>query len=131
MGRIFRRPVVWIILVIIAAIALSSLFSSGPSYTKVDTSDMLAQLNSGNTQKVLVEDKEQTFSLDLNSPIKVKGTETDKIQAQVPASAIDDTYNQATKAKQDGKIAGSIDTKVTKDSVLLSLLVNLLPIAVL
>ncbi|HEX6498815.1 MAG TPA: ATP-dependent zinc metalloprotease FtsH [Micromonosporaceae bacterium] len=131
MGRIFRRPVVWIILVIIAAIALSSLFSSGPSYTKVDTSEMLAQLNSGNTQKVLVEDKEQTFSLDLKSPIKVKGTETDKIQAQVPASAIDETYNEATKAKQDGKIAGPIDTKVTKDSVLLSLLVNLLPIAVL
>ena len=35
--RFFRRPVVWIILVIAGAIALSSLFTNGPSYHKVDT----------------------------------------------------------------------------------------------
>ena len=43
--RFFRRPVVWIILVIIGAIALSSFFTSGPSYHKVDTSVALQQLN--------------------------------------------------------------------------------------
>ena len=39
---IFRRPVVWIILVIIGAIALSSFFTGGQEYTKVDTSVALA-----------------------------------------------------------------------------------------
>ncbi len=45
--RFFRRPVVWIILVIAGAIALSSLFTSGPSYHKVDTSVALDQLDTG------------------------------------------------------------------------------------
>src|SRR5215813_4348621 len=92
--RFFRRPWVWLVVVIIGAIALSTLFSGGPSYTKDNTS-------------------------------------TDKIQAQLPATAIDDFYKDANAAKAAGKIDGPIDTKVSKDSVLLGVLVNLLPIAVL
>jgi cell division protease FtsH len=129
--RFFRRPMVWIILVIIGALALSSLFTRGASYTKVTTSDVLAQLNSENVKKVLIEDKEQTIDLDLKSKATFNGTSTDKIQAQVPATAIDTVYNQIVDAKQKGQIQGTVDTKVTKDSVLLSLLLNLLPIAVL
>ncbi len=122
---------VWIILVIIGALALSSLFTRGASYTKVNTSDVLAQINSGNVHKVLIEDKEQTIDLDLKNKASIGGTTTDKIQAQVPATAIDTVYNQVIDAKQKGQIDGPVDTKVTKDSVLLSLLLNLLPIAVL
>jgi cell division protease FtsH len=129
--RFFRRPMVWIILVIIGALALSSLFTRGASYTRVNTSDVLAQINSGNVHKVLIEDKEQTIDLDLKTRATFGGTTTDKIQAQVPATAIDTVYNQVIEAKQKGQIDGAVDTKVTKDSVLLSLLLNLLPIAVL
>src|SRR5215813_10290813 len=129
--RFFRRPWVWLVVVIIGAIALSTLFSGGPSYTKVNTSDITAQLNSGNVQKVLIEDKEQTVDLDLKQKATFDNTSTDKIQAQLPATAIDDFYKDATAAKAAGKIDGPIDTKVTKDSVLLGVLVNLLPIAVL
>jgi cell division protease FtsH len=129
--RFFRRPWVWLVVVIIGAIALSTLFSGGPSYTKVNTSDIAAQLNSGNVQKVLIEDKEQTVDLDLKQKQTFDNTSTDKIQAQFPATAIDDFYKDATAAKAAGKIDGPIDTKVSKDSVLLGVLVNLLPIAVL
>jgi cell division protease FtsH len=129
--RFFRRPVVWIVLVIIAAIALSSLFTGGQSYTKVNTSDLLSQVSSGNVHKVLIEDKEQTVDLDLKTKASFNGTSTDKIQAQIPASAVGDTFKEINSAKASGKIDGPVDTKVTKDSVLLSLLVNLLPIAVL
>ena len=129
--RFFRRPWVWLVVVIIGAIALSTLFSGGPSYTKVNTSDIAAQLTSGNVQKVLIEDKEQTVDLDLKQKATFDNTSTDKIQAQLPATAIDDFYKDATAAKAAGKIDGPIDTKVTKDSVLLGVLVNLLPIAVL
>ncbi|MEN3310146.1 MAG: cell division protease FtsH [Micromonosporaceae bacterium] len=122
---------VWIILVIIGALALSSLFTRGASYTKVTTSDVLAQISSGNVHKVLIEDKEQTIDLDLKNKVSFNGTTTDKVQAQVPALAIDTVYNQLVEAKQKGQIDGAVDTKVTKDSVLLSLLLNLLPIAVL
>jgi cell division protease FtsH len=129
--RFFRRPMVWIILVIIGALALSSLFTRGASYTKVSTSDVLTQISSGNVHKVLIEDKEQTIDLDLKNRASFSGTTTDKIQAQVPATAIDTVYTQVVEAKQKGQIDGTVDTKVTKDSVLLSLLLNLLPIAVL
>ena len=129
--RFFRRPMVWIILVIIAAIALSSLFTRGASYQKVATSDLVAQINSGNVHKVLIEDKEQTIDLDLKKQATFSGTTTNKIQAQVPSSAIDSVYTTVMQAKQAGRIDGTVDTKVTRDSVLLSLLLNLLPIAVL
>ena len=122
---------VWIILVIIAAIALSSLFTRGASYQKVATSDLVAQINSGNVHKVLIEDKEQTIDLDLKKQATFSGTTTNKIQAQVPSSAIDSVYTTVMQAKQAGRIDGTVDTKVTRDSVLLSLLLNLLPIAVL
>jgi len=33
--RLFRRPVVWIIIVIVGAVVLSSLFTGGDSYKQV------------------------------------------------------------------------------------------------
>ena len=66
--RFFRRPVVWIILVIIGAIALSSFFTSGPSYQRVDTSIALERLNQPGITKAVVKDKEQTLQLDLAAP---------------------------------------------------------------
>jgi cell division protease FtsH len=129
--RFFRRPVVWIVLVIIGAIALSSLFTGGQSYTQVTTSEILNQVNSGNVKKALLEDKEQTVDLDLKNSITVNGSATNKIKAQIPALSVDTVFDQLNKARADGKIAETVDTKVTKESVLLGLLVNLLPIAVL
>ena len=58
--RFFRRPVVWIIMVIIGAIALSSFFTGRDNYTEVETSVALDRLNSGGIQKVLIEDREQS-----------------------------------------------------------------------
>ncbi|NJC69188.1 ATP-dependent metallopeptidase FtsH/Yme1/Tma family protein [Planosporangium thailandense] len=124
--RFFRRPVVWFIIVILGAIAASTLFTGGATYKKVDTARALAELQSGNVKKVLVEDKEQTIDLDL----KQKVDNTDKIQAQVPALAMGTIYNELNTLKSQDKIA-SWDTKVTKDSVVVGLLFNLLPIGVL
>jgi cell division protease FtsH len=129
--RFFRRPVVWIVLVIIGAIALSSLFTGGQTYTQVNTSDALAQLNNNNVHKALIEDKEQTVDLDLKTAVTFNGASTNKIKAQVPALAVNDVFKSIADAKKSGSIDGTVDTKVTKDSVLLGLLVNLLPIAVL
>jgi cell division protease FtsH len=129
--RFFRRPVVWIILVIIGAIALSSFFTSGPSYTKVDTSLAYAQMRSGNADKALIQDKEQTLNLDLKTKIKVKGSETNKIQAQFPAYTGPSLQAELDKLQGEGKLDKGWSTDVTQDSVFLSLLINLLPIAVL
>jgi cell division protease FtsH len=124
--RFFRRPVVWIFLVIGGAIALSLLFTGGTAYKKVDTSAMLQQLKAGNAKKVLIEDKEQTVSLQLKAPVNG----SDKIQAQVPADSMDEIFDDVNNLVAEGKV-GTVDTKVTKDSVFVGLLVNLLPIGVL
>jgi len=130
--RFFRRPVVWIILVIIGAIALSSFFTSGPSYHKVDTSVALEQLNvKGGIKKAVFKDKEQTLQLDLENRAKFGDTETDKIQAQYPYEVGDDIWDDILKAQSDGRIQGPVNTEVSGDNVFLTLLVNLLPIAVL
>jgi cell division protease FtsH len=129
--RFFRRPVVWIILVIAGAIALSSLFTNGPSYHKVDTSVALDQLNTGQMKKVTFQDKEQTLQIDLAQPAKFGDTDTDKISAQFPAEAGLTTWNEVLAAKSEGRVSGNVTTTVSSDSVLLTLLVNLLPIVLL
>ncbi|MFB9413315.1 ATP-dependent zinc metalloprotease FtsH [Dactylosporangium matsuzakiense] len=128
--RLFRRPVVWILLVIIGAIVLSSFFTSGPSYTKADTSLVLDQLRSGNASKAVIQDKEQTLNLDLKNKIKVKGTETNKIQGQFSAQSADELQNELSNLKSQEKL-GDFNVNVTQDNIFISLLINLLPIAVL
>jgi cell division protease FtsH len=129
--RFFRRPVVWIILVIAGAIALSSLFTNGPSYHKVDTIVVVDQLDRGGIEKATIQDKEQTLELDLAQPQQFGDTKTDKISAQYPADASNTIFTDVQKAKAAGKITGGYTTTVSSDSVLLTLLVNLLPIVLL
>ena len=92
--RFFRRPVVWIILVIVGAIALSSLFTGGGGYQKVDSSVAFSELQSGNIKKVVIADKEQTIRLDLPAKKTFQGKSTDKIEAQYPAEAGDEIWDQ-------------------------------------
>jgi cell division protease FtsH len=129
--RFFRRPVVWIILVIIGAIALSSFFTSGPSYQRVDTSVALARLNQPNIKEALIKDKEQTLQLVLTSPERFEGQETTRIETQYPYEASNQILSAVQQAKSAGRITGNYDATVSGDSILLSLLVNLLPIAIL
>jgi len=129
--RFYRRPVVWIILVIIGAIALSSFFTSGPSYTKADTSVVYEQLRAGNADRAVIQDKEQTINVDLKNKIRVKGTDTNKIQGQFPAGTGGSLQTELDNLQSGGKLSKGWTTEVTQDSVFLSLLINLLPIAVL
>jgi cell division protease FtsH len=85
--RFFRRPVVWIILVIIGAIALTQLFTGGPSYQKVDTSVALDQLHTAKINKVVVQDKEQTIKIDLAS-IRTRSAGTSGPRSRTPRPTI-------------------------------------------
>jgi cell division protease FtsH len=132
--RFFRRPVVWIILVIAGAIALSSLFTGGPSYHRVDTSVALQQLNNGpkdSISEVVFQDKEQTLQINLAQSQKFGDTTTNRIEAQFPSEVGDQIWNDVQNAQTAQRINGPVDTQVSGDNVLLSLLVNLLPIVLL
>ncbi len=129
--RFFRRPVVWIILVIIGVVALSSFFTSGPSYQRVDTSVALERLNQGNIKKVVQKDKEQTLQIDLAQSERIDGKNTDKIETQYPYEVTREIWEDVQQAKAAGRISGTVNATVSGDNILLSLLINLLPIAIL
>nr|BFE67302.1 hypothetical protein GCM10020092_006030 [Actinoplanes digitatis] len=129
--RFFRRPVVWIILVIIGAIALSTFFTNGPSYQRVDTSVVLERLNQPGIKNVIQKDKEQTLQLELATPERFDSKTTDKIETQYPYEVGDEIWNDAQEAKKAGRVTGTVDTTVSGDGVLLNLLFSLLPVAIL
>src|SRR4051812_8279164 len=129
--RFFRRPVVWIILVIIGVIALSSFFTSGPSYQRVDTSVAQERLNQPGIKKVVIKDKEQTLQIDLAQSERFEGKTTDKIETQYPYDTTQVIWQDVQEAKTAGRITGTINTTVSGDNILFSLLINLLPIAIL
>src|SRR6266540_1380043 len=118
--RFFRKPLFWFVLAILGALLLSTLFTGGGDYKKVDTSVAMAQLDANNVKKVKLEDKEQVLSLDLKD--SVQGTR--KVQASVPAEAIDEIYKEI----RDKHI--KYDVAVTQESVFVSILITLLPVVV-
>ncbi len=129
--RFFRRPVIWISLVILGAIALSTFFSTGPSYHRVDTSVALERLNGDGIKKVVQQDKEQTLRIDLVRPEKFGDTTTDRIETQYPYEAGREIWSQVQAAKAAKRVTTTYDSTVSSESILFSLLVNLLPIAIL
>ncbi|HEX3731385.1 MAG TPA: ATP-dependent metallopeptidase FtsH/Yme1/Tma family protein, partial [Mycobacteriales bacterium] len=124
--RFFRRPLFWIILVILAALLIGPLFTGGDDYKKVDTSVALAQIDRNNFNWVKVEDKEQLLTLRLKKA--VNGHK--RIQASYPSGASRPIFDLLrTKQSQNNKV--KFDTKVSKDNVFVTLLISVLPIAIL
>ncbi|GAA2518800.1 ATP-dependent zinc metalloprotease FtsH [Pilimelia columellifera] len=128
--RFFRRPVVWIVLVIIGAIALSSFFTGGPSYHTVTTSEIRTQLDAGGISKAVILDKEQILQLDLKDERTFGRTKTKLIEGTYPSGAEGDIYQLVVAAQKNGKV-DTYDAKINEDSLLVSLLLNLLPIVFL
>jgi cell division protease FtsH len=124
--RFVRRPLFWIIVVIMGALLLGSIFTGGDDYKKVDTSVALAQIDKGNYTSVKVEDKEQR--LQINTRDAVKGSK--KIQASYPYEAGDEIFALLRTQQTEGKNV-VYDAKVTKESIFVTLLVTLLPIIIL
>src|SRR4051794_30223601 len=121
--RFFRRPVVWIILVIIGAIALSSFFTSGPSYQRVDTSVALERLNQPGITKAVIKDKEQTLQIDLAEAQDFNGKSTKKIETQYPYEVTTQIWSAVQQAKSAGRVTSTYNAQVSGDSIFLSLLV--------
>src|SRR3981189_3749630 len=101
------------VLAVVGAIALSSFFTGGQEYTKVDPSAARGELSSGNVVKAVLEDREQNLVLDLKTKIDVKGVQTTHINAQVPAASGNSVWAECNTLEASGKLP-VFDTKVTK-----------------
>jgi len=119
--RYFRGPLVWVALVVLVVVAYTGLFHSDGGYKKVSTSEVVTAINSGNVDPAakldnVLLDKEQRVELRLKSGDKIS------------ASFLPDQGVQLANRLNDASVR--YDVKVTRDNVLLSLLISLLPIAI-
>lgn len=131
--RLFRRPLVWIVLIILGVVLAGSLFTNGSEYIEADTVVANKQLEDGNVSKALVKDKEQVVEYDLKKDIKVDsdgkaakdGDPTSKIEAYYPASTIGGVYDKVVKKVPNYNI------EVTQESMFVSFLINMIPIVLI
>nr|WP_280101500.1 ATP-dependent zinc metalloprotease FtsH [Stackebrandtia nassauensis] len=135
----FRRPLVWIILIILGAVIAGSLFTSGSEYTEAQTVVADKQIDGDNVKKAVLKDKEQVIEFDLKKSVKLNdegklddnGEATKKIQAYYPAQVIGDTWEEINGKADNSTAVGDYNTEVTQESVLMAFLINLLPIAII
>jgi cell division protease FtsH len=121
--RFFRRPLFWIVLVVLGGLLLTTVLSGNTEYKKVDTAVALQQLQDGNVSKAQLQDREQMLRLDL----KKDADGTKKVEASIPAQSVGDVFTTLQQARQrDSSLA--YDVKVTQDNIFVNLLVSLIPI---
>ncbi|WP_222192487.1 ATP-dependent zinc metalloprotease FtsH [Modestobacter italicus] len=126
--KLVRNVWFWIAIVVVLGLVGSSFFRGNGGYDEVSTSTALDQLASGNVSSVTINDKEQTLDLDLENPVDGSS----QITASYPLGASDDVFDLVRGAgDEDGGGAGSFDTNVTQDNLLVSILVSFLPFVLL
>lgn len=114
-----------IVAVILVAIYAFSVLTDGTrGYDEVDTSVAVKQLDDGNVREAQINDREQELLLTLRSDISVDGKDgVSKVVARYPARTGGAIFDKVEKAHPD-----SFTTKVSKDSILGSLLVTIVPL---
>ncbi|MFC6237041.1 ATP-dependent zinc metalloprotease FtsH [Longivirga aurantiaca] len=121
--RFFRGPIVWIGVAVLLVILATSLFSNATAPKDVNTSDVVTAIEEGKVTKGLIVDREQRVEITYADGTTVRSEYVDGqgvrlqelMQAQVKAGTMTDGYK----------------VDVPKDSILVSLLFTLLPIAII
>ncbi|MEY2634975.1 MAG: hypothetical protein RIS75_915 [Actinomycetota bacterium] len=121
--KFFRGPFAWIIGALILLMVGSQFISNANAPKAVDTWEAIAAIKAGKVTSAVVLDREQTLVLTLK----------DKSQAQTDylidqGATIIQTLEDA---KAEGRLTGGYDVDVPRDNIWITLLVNLLPIALL
>ncbi|MGX7677659.1 ATP-dependent zinc metalloprotease FtsH [Jatrophihabitans sp. DSM 45814] len=117
--RLVRSPMLWIALAVILVLVLPTALRSGTDYKSVKTSDAIAQITSNNVKNATIHDKEQSVDLDLKAPFDGKT----KISASYPSNFTQTLTEDLLKSN-----GATFTTKISHESVLVTLLFNFLPI---
>ncbi|MFI5101324.1 MAG: ATP-dependent metallopeptidase FtsH/Yme1/Tma family protein, partial [Actinomycetes bacterium] len=121
MRRYFRGPVFWVVVVVLAVLVGAQLLSASGGYQKATTSQVITQIQNDNVKSATNIGTDQTIQLILKN--SVDGA--DKIQAQYVEE------NGRTIADQLLAKKIPFDDQIPQQSIWLTLLVSLLPIAII
>ena len=121
--KLLRGPIFWIVLAVMLVLLGSSLVSGMGSPSQVDTGNAIADIQSGQVDTATIVDRDQTLDLTLKDGSKVR-------TQYVTGQGI--VLQQQLQTKADaGQLPGGYNVVVPSDNVLLSLLVSLLPVALI
>jgi len=119
--RIFRGPAIWVVLVVLAALAVMNILGSGTSYTPVDTSQIINEITNGQVKSAL---------LTTGSSQTIQVTTTSG--ANQVATYLNDQQGAALATLLDSHVPPSgYNVSVAKESWIISALVDLLPFILL
>ena len=123
MKRIFRGPIFWIVLAVLFVLVGSSFISGIGAPEQVDTSKAITDITENRVDTATIVDRDQILDLTL--------TDGTKARAQY-VSGQGVNLQELLQAKVDeGKLPGGYNVVVPSDNVLVTLLVSLLPIALI
>ncbi len=117
--RYFRGPVFWIAVVLLAVFLGSRLVTSTGGFEKVDTQTVVDEIRAGNVKSARVIDREQRVELTLKND--------DKIRASYLSGTGDDIVSDLQETPPPEKY----DVYVPQENWFFSLLLTLLPIALI
>ncbi len=121
--RIFRGPIVWIALAVLLVILASSLLGNVGAPKDVDTSTVVTAIQDGNVTRATIVDREQRIEVTLTDGTKIRSEYVDgqglKLQEMLQEKV------------RTGSLKDGYKVEVPKESVLLSLIYTLLPIALI
>ena len=120
MKKFFRGPVIWIIGALLFVVIGTQAIASASAPKHVDTWEVIAAINSGRASKAVLQDREQLVVLTL--------LDDSRIEADYQIDQGDEIIAALEAANVAGKLSKGYNIEVTRENILVTLLVNLLPV---
>jgi cell division protease FtsH len=121
--RFLKGPIFWIVMAILLVLLGSSLLSNIGGPETIDTSQAVSEINQNQVEVATLIDRDQVLEMTLKDGTEVR---TQYIVGQ----GVD--LQKLLQAKADaGQLPGGYTVKVPSESILVTLLVSLLPIALI
>ena len=120
-GRIFRGPLFWILVAILAVSLFGQISAAGNRYTQIETSQALDAISQSNVLSAEVVDKDQKIRLILKPGVTIKGA------SKVEASYVARQEPTIVDALTSNSPAEGWNVRVPTQSLLVSFLFSIIP----
>jgi cell division protease FtsH len=121
--KILRGPIFWIAIAVLFVLIGSSFISGIGAPTQVDTSQAISDIQAGNVDTATIIDRDQVLELTLKDGSKIRSS-------YVAGQGVN--LQELLQEKSDaGQLPGGYNIVVPTESVLVTLLISLLPIALI